>query len=167
MLKFLEKFEEILAVVGGGICLILMTLMTVATVFGRYVVEADLIPGGYNVIEAVLMPLIVFWGLPMAYRNGSFPRLEFSFDRLGSKSLTVMRIVVITIEFAVYAVVLWYVAKFALLAFETGRQVQIGTKLWPAWPVYFMAPIAFVFMMTEMARRVVETCAQVNKSITR
>ena len=152
-LSILEKIETFLATVGGGVCLSLMMITTVVTVFGRYVIEADLIPGGYNIIESVLMPLMVFWGLPLAYRRGTFPKLEISFGFLGKQGSTVVDAFVIAVEFAVYATILWYVSKYAFRAIDTDRQLQIGTGLWLAWPIYIMAPISFSLMLIEMLRR--------------
>lgn len=152
-MSLLEKIETFLATVGGGLCLTLMTITTVVTVFGRYVIESDLIPGGYNIIESVLMPLMVFWGLPLAYRRGTFPKLELSFGILGKRGNRIVDAIIIAIEFAVYAVVFWYVSKYAFRAIDTGRQLQIGTGLWLAWPVYIMAPISFALLLLEMVLR--------------
>lgn len=145
------RLDWALAAVGGGLCLLAILVITVVTVYGRYVMQADLIPGGYNMIESVFFPLMVFWGLPMAHREGSFPRLEL-WDGAPRTLRALIGVVVLALEFVVYAVAAWYCGKFALAAIETGRQVQIGTGLWLAWPVWVMAPLSFGLMLVEIAR---------------
>ena len=51
---WVERIEGGMASVGAGLCLLAMLLMTVVSVFGRYVLGADLIPGTYNIIERLL-----------------------------------------------------------------------------------------------------------------
>ncbi len=154
-LKAIERVDWALAAVGGGLCLLAILLLTVATVYGRYVLETDLIPGGYNMIEGAFFPLMVFWGLPLAHREGSFPRLELLEGfrpgpvRMGLSAL------VLLVEALVYAVVAYYAARFAWLAWDTGRSLQIGTGTWPAWPVAVMAPLSFLLMLVEIVRLLV------------
>ena len=57
---WLGRLEGGMASVGAGLCLLAMMFMTVGSVFGRYLLGADLIPGGYNIIERLLFPLLVF-----------------------------------------------------------------------------------------------------------
>ena len=155
MFKSIGYLNWVLATIGGGICLIALIILTVVTVFGRYILEADLIPGGYNMIESVFFPLMVFWGLPLAHRDGLFPRLEV----LNSVSVIFRRpiaLLVLLVEVIVYAIVLFYCSKFAMNAIETGRQIQIGTGYWLAWPVIIMGPLSFALMTLEVFRLLVE-----------
>lgn len=155
MTRFLARFEWSLAAIGGGACLSAILLLTVITVYGRYVLQVDLIPGGYNVIESVLFPLMVFWGLPLAHREGSFPRLELVEGLASPRVGRAISAVVLVVEVFVYAIVVWYCGKFALKAFEAGRQLQIGTGTWPAWPIAMMAPFSFALMLIEIVRLIV------------
>lgn len=150
--RFVGRVDWALAAVGGGACLFAILMITVVTVFGRYVMQADLIPGGYNMIESVFFPLMVFWGLPMAHRDGAFPRLEMLESMAPGLWGKLIGALVLAVEAIVYAVVLWYCWKFSMAAMETGRQVQIGTGLWIAWPVWIMAPISFGLMLIEIVR---------------
>ena len=62
--------------------LFIMMMVTVISVAGRYFLQMDLIPGAYNIVERIIFPLLVFWALPIAHRDGMFPRLESFADAL-------------------------------------------------------------------------------------
>lgn len=148
----LGQFEWSLAAIGGGLCLLGILALTVLTVFGRYILQTDLIPGAFNMIESVLFPVMVFWGLPLAHREATFPRLEILDPVLKGAVGKLLAGVVLLVEVCVYAIVAWYCARYALNAWNTARALQIGTGTWPAWPVAMMAPLAFVLMLVEAAR---------------
>lgn len=148
----LGRFEWGLAAIGGGLCLLGILALTVLSVFGRYILHTDLIPGALNMIESVLFPVMVFWGLPLAHREASFPRLELLDGVMQGPMGRLIAGLVLVVEVFVYAIVAWYCARYALNAWENARAVQIGTGTWPAWPVAIMAPIAFVLMLVEAVR---------------
>jgi TRAP-type C4-dicarboxylate transport system permease small subunit len=150
--RTLWKFEYGLAAIGAGSALVLMMLITVGSVFGRYVLQTDLIPGGYNVVERVLFPLIIFWALPIAHRKGIFPRFEMIAANLGRVKRHLLAAFVGLVELAIYGIVLYYVWHFAWRAVETNRTMQIGIDVYPVWPVILMIPFALALMMLEMAR---------------
>lgn len=152
MYRMLGRFEWGLAAIGGGLCLLAILLLTVVTVFGRYVLAEDLIPGGYNMIEAVLFPLLVFWGLPLAHREGAFPRLEMLDTALPGPVAKLVSVFVLAVEALIYSIVAWYCAHHAWSSWEADRALQIGIDTWPAWPVVVMAPIAFALMLAEALR---------------
>lgn len=154
MLRALGRFEWGLAAVGGGLCLLAILFLTVATVFGRYVLHTDVIPGGYNMIESVFFPLMVFWGLPLAHREGAFPRLEVA-DALPAPLAKAASVLALAVEVLIYATIAWYCGRYAWTAYEAGRALQIGTGTWPAWPVAVMAPLAFALMLAEAVRLVI------------
>lgn len=154
-LKAIWRFEWGLASIGAGLCLVLMMLITVVSVFGRYVLEADIIPGAYNIVERIVFPLLVFWALPMAHREGMFPRLDLIPDLLQPRTRTVVSFLVLLVEVAVYAVVLWFVCVFVWNGISNGRTMQIGTDVYPLWPIIVMMPLAFGLMLLEMARLLV------------
>jgi TRAP-type mannitol/chloroaromatic compound transport system permease small subunit len=148
------KFQWGLASIGGGICLLLMMLMTVVSVFGRYVLQMDLVPGAFNIIERVLFPLMVFWALPIAHREGIFPQLEAIPAMLSPLWRAVVGLVVLVVEILVYGATLWFLSRFSWGAFVDGRSLQIATFYWPMWPVLIMAPLALVMMLLETGRLV-------------
>lgn len=155
MLTYLDKLKWGLAAIGGGLCLLIIMGLTVITVFGRYVMHADLVPGGYNMIGAAFFPLMVFWGLPLAHADGAFPRMEVIDNMLPPPLVRLVRVLILLAELAIYGILLYYCALFAMKAWDSGRQLQIGTRLWPAWPVVMMAPLAFALIAVEVARLVV------------
>uniref|UniRef100_UPI0035691E84 hypothetical protein n=1 Tax=Hydrogenophaga sp. TaxID=1904254 RepID=UPI0035691E84 len=74
--KTLGRIEGGMASIGAGLCLLAMIISTVISVVGRYILQQDILPGAYNLIERVAFPLIVFWAMPLAHREGSFPRFD-------------------------------------------------------------------------------------------
>lgn len=155
MTDLLMKLKWGIAALGGGVALLTIMVLTVVTVFGRYVLHADLIPGGYNMIGAVFFPLLVFWGLPLAHAEGSFPRMEVLDALLPERGARIVRLFYLVVECVIYAVVLYYCALFAMKAWDTGKQLQIGTQLWMAAPVYVMAPLAFALILLEVVTQIV------------
>lgn len=150
--KAIDRIEGGLASFGAGLCLLAMILITVISVIGRYVLERDILPGAYNLIERVCFPLIVFWAVPLAHREGIFPRFDMVVNALPATLRRRVSIAVLLVEFAVFAVVMWYVLRFTWKSVEIDRTMQIGTDFWPVWPILVMMPLAFALMMLEMGR---------------
>src|SRR3990167_1946780 len=80
--KTVDRVEGGMASVGAGLCLLAMIVITVISVIGRYVLQQDILPGAYNLIERVCFPLIVFWAVPMAHREATFPRFDMAVNAL-------------------------------------------------------------------------------------
>ncbi|GAA4400723.1 TRAP transporter small permease [Quisquiliibacterium transsilvanicum] len=150
--KWLDRIEGGMASVGGGICLFAMMMITVISVLGRYVFHADFIPGAYNIIERIAFPLMVFWAIPIAHREGSFPRFDMLVNSLSPAKRSAIAILVLLVEICVFAVLLWYVTRFSIASVEVNREMQIGTEVWPVWPIILMIPLAFGLMLLEMFR---------------
>lgn len=150
--KAIWAFEWGLAAIGAGSMLFLMMMVTVVSVFGRYFLQVDLIPGAYNIVERILFPLLVFWALPISHRDGLFPRLEMFADAQRRRPKALIGAFVLTVEIAIYATFLWYVTRFVWASVQSNRTMQIGTSFWPLWPILLMMPLAFGLMMLEMAR---------------
>lgn len=142
-----------LVAVGSGLCLLAIMLVTVLSVAGRYLFHTDLIPGAYNLIERVLFPLMVFWALPVAHRDGMFPKLELLMgSHFTTRGRAVVAVFVGLVELMVYSVLMYFIWIFVERAMISGRTLMIGVETWPMWPVAIMMPIAFGLMMLEMAR---------------
>ncbi|MDX5358712.1 MAG: TRAP transporter small permease [Rhodobacterales bacterium] len=146
----LGKFEWGLASVGAGLCLFAIMIVTVISVFGRYVLAADLIPGGYNIIERMLFPLMVFWAMPLAHRDGIFPRLEVISSALPRRPGALVAIGVLLVELVIFLFLLWHLANYSIAGFNTGRTMQLGSGYFPVWPFIMMVPLAFGLMAIEM-----------------
>jgi len=152
MWKTIERIEGGMASIGAGLCLLAMILMTVLSVIGRYILQQDLIPGAYNLIERVAFPLIVFWAVPLAHRQGTFPRFDMVVNALPRRARRWVQVFVLLVELVLYAVLMWYVLRFTWSSISGGRTMQIGTGFWPVWPILVMVPLAFGLMMLEMCR---------------
>lgn len=145
-------FEWGLAAIGAGSMLFIMMMVTVVSVAGRYFLQMDLIPGAYNIVERILFPLLVFWALPIAHRDGLFPRLETFADALAPRRRALVAAVAMIVEIAVYAVFMWFILRFVWGSIVQGRTMQIGTNFLPLWPILVMMPLAFGLMLLEMGR---------------
>lgn len=152
--NLLGRLEGGMASVGAGLALLTMIIITVLSVVGRYFLQQDIVPGAYNMVERVAFPLIVFWAMPMAYREGTFPRFDMLVNALPAGVRRVVQVVVGMVELLVYAVVMWYVLRFTWQSILDDRTMQIGSDFWPIWPVLVMMPLAFLLMMLEMIRLV-------------
>lgn len=150
--KAIWDFEWGMAAIGGGICLFAMMLITVLSVFGRYFLHMDLIPGAYNIVERVMFPLMVFWALPLAHREGMFPRLEGTTDSLPPRVRAIISVFVLAVEVLIYGVILWLVLHFVWDSIKVNRPMQLGANFWPLSPILIMMPLAFGLMLLEMCR---------------
>lgn len=150
--RSLWQFEWALASVGAGLCLVAMMMVTVISVFGRYVMQMDLVPGAYNIVERIIFPLLVLWALPVAHRDGIFPRLESIAGSLPPLPGRLVSIFVLVVEIAIYATLMWFVLLFVWQSIRTGRTMQVGIHYLPLWPVIVMMPLSFGLMIVEMAR---------------
>ena len=144
------RFEWGLAAVGAGLCLFSIMIITVLSVFGRYALHMDLIPGAYNIIERMLFPLMVFWALPLAHRDGFFPRLELMADALPPRQGAIAAIVVLIVELVLFLFILRHMVVFSYTSLVTDRMMQLGSGYFPVWPFIMMVPLAFGLMIIEM-----------------
>ena len=151
----LGRIEGGMASVGAGLCLLAILLMTIVSVFGRYVLGADLIPGTYNIIERLLFPLLIFSALPLAHREGTFPRLGMVQAALPPRVRAGGEAIVLMVEVVVFTLLCWYAARFAWEGYLDDREMQIGATYWPLFPVLAIVPLAFGLMLAEMVRQVV------------
>lgn len=147
-----KAFEYGLANIGAGACLFLMMVVTVLSVFGRYVLEVDLIGGAFNMVERIFFPLMVFWAMPLAYREGAFPRLAVIVDGLPARRRALAAVLVTLVELMIFAALVYYTGRFALDGIRTGLTAPIGTNHWPIYPVLAMVPLCFALMALEMVR---------------
>lgn len=154
--KAVWAFEWGLAAIGAGSMLFIMMMVTVISVFGRYFLQMDLIPGAYNIVERIIFPLLVFWALPIAHREKMFPRLETFADAQPPRRRALLGVIVMVVEIAIYAAFMWYILRFVWTSIESNRTMQIGTSFWPLWPILIMMPIAFALMLLEMGRLLVQ-----------
>lgn len=148
--KVLGRFEFGMANVGAGICLFLMMLITVLSVFGRYVLEVDLVGGAFNMVERILFPLMVFWAMPLAYRDGAFPKLEVIVKLMPIRLRAASGVLVTGVELVIFFTLIYYTGVFAFDGIASRLTAPIGANYWPIYPVLAMVPLAFGLMIIEM-----------------
>jgi TRAP-type C4-dicarboxylate transport system permease small subunit len=139
-----------MASIGAGSCLIAIVIITVVSVGGRYIFSLDSVPGGFNMIESILFPLLVFFGLPLAHKEGTFPKLDILFDKIPLKVSQLLDFLVSLIEALVYLILIWFMLKFSVNSFASGRSVQIGVSYFPVWPIAFISVFSFLVMYFQM-----------------
>jgi TRAP-type mannitol/chloroaromatic compound transport system permease small subunit len=153
--NMIEKFEIGLASIGAGLMLLAIMMTTTLGVAGRYIFQVDLIPGGYNMIERIMFPLLVFWALPIAHRDGAFPKFELVVDMMRPRMKLAVSVLVFALEVLIYAIVMYFVVYFVWQGIRTGRTMQIGVNVLPVWPIIVMMPLAFGLILLEIIRLLV------------
>lgn len=130
------------------VAIIAMMVVMVVEVFMRYLVQQPL---GWNIslIENVLMPGLVFLGLPYAYSVGAHVAAELVYDRLGPKSRLVLdwlgRLLL-----ALCAVLLIVAGtQIAITTFMTGEAPPplSSEVLIPAWTWRTFLPLGALMML--------------------
>lgn len=150
--KAIWAIEWWMAAVGAGLMLFIMMMVTVVSVAGRYFLQMDLIPGAYNIVERIIFPLLVFWALPIAHREGMFPRLETFADAQPPRRRAFIAAFAMLVELVIYVIFFWFVFRFVWSSIQQNRTMQIGTSFLPLWPILVMMPLAFGLMILEMGR---------------
>lgn len=136
----------------GGLSLAIMIVLTILSVFGRYFLRTDLIPGVYNIIERLLFPIVVFMAVPRAYTDRSFPKLQMVTTRLAPNKEKIVNIIILFVELATYSLITYYIIEYFYGALIAGQQIQISTVRWPFWPVMFLVVLSYIFLTLEFGR---------------
>jgi len=147
-------FERGLAAIVAGSALFLIIGITVLSVIGRYFFHVDIIPGSYNIIERIIFPILVFAAIPIAHREGIFPRFELIAVNLPPFLNKIIGLIVLTVELAIYGIVFYFCFTFLLRAVESGRSIQIGTDVFPMSPILAIIVLAFGLVAIEALRLV-------------
>lgn len=147
MLGRLYRFEKRLCIVGSGTCLILMVAVIIVSVLGRYLFHTDLVPGGFNIIERFLFPVLVFCAIPLTYRDGMFPSVTFFREKLSNTTGRIVRRFCAITEILLYLVIVVYAFRFAWQALLDTRTMQIGSETWLLWPILWLVPAIFLLVL--------------------
>lgn len=130
------------------VAIVAMMLVMVVEVFMRYLIQQPL---GWNIslIENVLMPGLVFLGLPYAYSVGAHVAAELVYDRLGPRSKRVLDwlarfLLVLSSIFLIYAGVQITVTSFMTNEIPPPLSSEI---LIPAWIWRTFLPIGALMML--------------------
>lgn len=145
MRKFFVKTLGYLVDIGG-LSLIMIVVLTVISVAGRYFLKLDTIPGVYNIIERVLFPVLVFLAIPLTYFEGRFPNLEMLIEKFPSKLNKITKSVITGLEFLIYSIIFWFVLIFTIGLIQKGQQIQVGAVRWSFAPIIVLLPISFLLL---------------------
>lgn len=116
--------------------IIAMLLVMCAEVVMRYLAGSPL---GWNIslIEKVLLPGMVFLGLPWSYAIGAHVTADMVYDRLPASARSVCRLVTFVLLVACAAMLTYAGARLAIDAYELGSippplssQLPIPTWIW-------------------------------------
>lgn len=130
------------------VAIVAMMVVMVVEVFMRYLIQQPL---GWNIslIENVLMPGLVFLGLPYAYSTGAHVAAELVYDRLGSRSRRVLDwlarfLLILSSIFLIYAGLQIMVTSFTTGEIPPPLSSEI---LIPAWIWRTFLPIGALMML--------------------
>ncbi|PLW82052.1 TRAP transporter small permease [Kineobactrum sediminis] len=150
MLSIISKIEFRLCAVGSGACLLLMVLIIITSVFGRYLLHTDLIPGTFNIIERILFPVLVFCAIPITYREGMFPRVTYFRSKFPAKLDLAAHWLCVLVEASLYLVIVCYTFRFAWQGLVESRTMQIGSETWILWPILWLLPVTFIIVLVNI-----------------
>lgn len=156
-MKSLEKVNEVLRTIGkymSGFAILAMMLIIVADVFMRNVFETPL-AGTYEIVQYFLMPLAVFPALGYAYWSGVLPRLSELISKAPPWFEKFNRILILIIDAIVFGMLTYFGFIFAIFGMQDKMAIPMAGTLIPIWPIYFLVPIGFLFVLLEVLLRFV------------
>lgn len=141
------------------VLLVILTVVMVVEAFSRYLVGAPL---GWNIslIEKLLLPGIVFLGLPWACASGAHVSAGMVFERLPERVQRVCTVVAAALEMVCYLTLLAAGTAIAWKMFEVGAvppplsaQLPIPTWVWRTFLPLGAAGAAVVLIDSWVVRR--------------
>ncbi|MGH2316733.1 TRAP transporter small permease [Planococcus sp. SE5232] len=151
----LERINSIFRSAGkyfSGISIFLMMLIIVADVFMRNVFGSP-ISGTYEIVQFFLMPMAIFPALGYVYWVGVLPRLSEIIAKTPKAFQKFNDILILVIDLGVFTLLTYYGFLFAMSGFESQMAVPLGGSLVSVWPIYFLVPIGFLFVLLEVILR--------------
>ena len=107
------------------------------------------IQGSYEIIESILMPTVIFWGLLVTYSSGSIPRLDMLSTRFSGKVQISVKLVMVLIDIFIYSVMAYYTFQRALTAISDGMAISAGGTLVSIVVIFIFVPISFLLVTIE------------------
>lgn len=153
----LEKINEGLRNIGkyiSGFAILGMMFLIVADVFMRNVLGTPL-TGTYEVVQYFLMPMAIFPALGYAYWSGVLPRLSELISKAPVWFEKFHRLLILVIDTFVFSLLTYFGFLFAMSGLKDHMAIPIAGSLVPVWPVYFLVPIGFLFVLMEIVLRFV------------
>jgi len=139
--KLYFKFESWLNLVGG-ITILVLVLLTVINVLGRWVFNLP-VTGYIDWIEQA-MAFFAFLGIAYCQRVGGHIRMDIVVGRLRGRALWVSEFVSTVLMFGITVVLIYGSYLHAWRAFDIGDS-SINIDL-PTWPAKLMVPVALTIL---------------------
>lgn len=154
-MNMLEKANGYFRNIGkylSGFSILAMMFIIVLDVFMRNVLGRPL-AGTYEIVQYFLMPIAIFPALGYAYWSGVLPRLSELISKMGNKFQQFHRFLILVIDLIVFSLLAYYGLLFAVSGFQESMAIPVAGKLVAVWPVYFLVPIGFLFVVLEIILR--------------
>lgn len=133
----------------SSISILIMMLLIVIDVLLRNFGGTP-IPGVYLIVESYLMPLAVFPALGYAYMVGILPRLNEFIEKRPVWFQKTNDILIHALDVIVFMLLVYFSFLHAMTAFNDKITISIATNLIPVWPIYFIVPIGYFFVLSEL-----------------
>lgn len=157
-MKILEKVNEVFRNIGkyiSGFAIIGMMIIIVIDVCMRNVFGIP-VSGTYEIVQYFLMPIAIFPALGYAYWSGVLPRLSELISKSPAWFKEFNRILILIIDAFVFGMLAYFGFLFAIFGMKDAMAIPMAGSLIPVWPVYFLVPIGFLFVLLEVLLRFVQ-----------
>jgi len=154
-MRIFNKISRVARNIGkytSGFAILGMMIIIVIDVFMRNVFGKPMM-GTYEIVQYFLMPLAVFPALGYAYWVGILPRLSEMISKAPAWFEKFNTILILCIDAFVFALLTYYGFLFAMAGLKDQMAIPIAGSLVPVWPVYFVIPIGFLFVLLEIILR--------------
>lgn len=148
--KYYNMFEKVkfIGVIISGISILAMMFIIVVDIFSRSITGGSIL-GVFEITQNYIMILTIFPVLPYLYSSGVMPRMDLLAEKMSNKTGGKMTILLIIFEMVIYTFVLIYSFEYAYTGFLKDSHFFGGGKLYPIYPVQFLIPVAFLFLVIE------------------
>jgi TRAP-type C4-dicarboxylate transport system permease small subunit len=141
--KTLEKFSDLLKILGG-IALVAMMLLTVVDTVGRYFRYP--VFGSIEII-GFLAAIVLTAALPYTYKLDGHVSVEVLVRLLPPKTQNIIQIIIRILTFVLFAFIAWQMVNYAQDLHKTG-EVSMNLR----FPLYYLAYLIafglFIFAIT-------------------
>ncbi|PID20361.1 hypothetical protein CSV61_15330 [Sporosarcina sp. P3] len=154
-MQVLEMINQVTRDVGkyiSGFAILAMMIVIVIDVFMRNVFGIP-IAGTYEFVQYFLMPLSIFPALSFVYWVGVLPSLTELISKSPIWFKNFNKYLILCVDTGVFGLLTYYSFLFAMSGMADQMAVPIARSLIPVWPVYFLVPIAFLFVLLEVLTR--------------
>lgn len=132
----------------SGIAVFALMLFIVLDVVLRNMGGAS-IPGGFEIVENYLLPLIVFPSLAWVCGSGIMPNMDLLIPRMPPRARRVTVQTIVAAEIVVIGVVFIASAVFAIWHVMNQSAFLAGLTMLPKWPAQLLAPLGLGLVVVE------------------